>query len=129
MGQWDLIDTNKFHLQGDLTFMLDVRYWDLVIQEAELAVHVDLDTISQLTPEEKLMSMLEQRAKAGAPVTVLAFCKACWKAGAHRAAEALEDAAKAETSLSSLWDESLMELSSYEVEFDQLTRSSASKSI
>ena len=40
-------------------------------------------------------------------MTVLTFCKACWKAGAHRAAEVLEDAAKVEMSSSlSSWESS-----------------------
>lgn len=44
------------------------------------------------------MTVIEHWAGANVQVTVILFCKVCWKIGAHLAAELLEEAAKVESS-------------------------------
>ena len=71
----------------------EMQYWELFLREANLE-DISMDSLSSSAPREKLMVVLHSWAATVDSVSVLMFCKACWRAGAHLAADLLEEKAK-----------------------------------
>ena len=70
----------------------DTPYWELLLQQAK--TDIEMDSLLGMTPDQKLLAVVKSWSSSAGTVTVIMFCRACWRAGALLAGDALEEMAR-----------------------------------